>query len=580
MKKLLLSLPAAGVALSTSYAALVYQDEFEDGDPAANTYAGNILQDNNGNPITETDGSAHWGIDGGWNWGGANIQTNEDFVFPVPGKKYTIEWKVGPLEVTTPSDQSWGDLRMQLNLLSKNSGQGQTPSAEFWSLTAGGLGVDIAYKGGVTCYANLVAKNDAQPAASNPTNATTQNGHQIDVTQNNVFTIELTNTDVTLSINGNVTATQPLFLWGLGAGVGEEFENGFFLSTRGARVNTGRGTMSVQSVTVDLSDVELPPPPPIPTLRVAPATPGLKLITAAGQYGRQNLRTTNPEYSWVGATQPVTYSVTIAEYPEPQYYQTNIYLVPGSGLATGYNSPDWSAPVVALAYINNNANGTAGMRFAYKNHTTDSNGLTGHDYWTNDNGELYENAEGPGPDGTGKGGTLAFVNSATVLGTWSLTFHPDDSVVLTAPDGQTATGTIPPATAALFANPLYAYFGTVPNQIANIGLGATFSRISITGVANPINEDFADPVDPAVLEYSASDPNTIFHIVPGQNPFWAIWSLPDSGFKLQQSSDLKAPWQDYPAADAIIAQGEKHKLLSSSVLLNPQTNFLRLHKPN
>ena len=560
----------------------IYIDEFEDGDPGLNTFAGNFIQDGNGNPMIETDSSVFWGVDGGWNWGGSNIQSLDEFAFPAADKKYSIEWTIGPMAVTA-AGESWGDIRMQLTLLSKNSGQGSMGSTEFWSLTAGGFGVDIVFKDGQNVYANFVAKNDTSPAASNPFGVALQTGHQIDPTQNNTLRIELTATEASLYVNENLSQTVQLFQWGLGGGPGEELENGFFISTRGARANAGRGTMSVAKVSVDLSDIEVPPPPPDPTLSIQKSVPGLRLIANGGQYARQNIRTTgpDPQYSWVGAASPVTYSITINEYPAEPNFQTQMYLVPGSGLEIWRNSPDWSQPVCAVAFINNNADGSAGMRFAYKNGVADSNGQAGHDYWTNDDGTVVEPG-GIGVEGAGKGGTVAFVNSTTVLGTWSVTIESDTNITLTAPDGQTATGSILETTAALFANPLFAYFGTVPNQPANIGTSASFSNISITGgVATPIQESFTGEPDPAVLEESADNPATLFVIVPANNPFWLRWTLPDAGWVLQQNPGLTATpaWQTLASNDAIILRNEKWKLLSTPDLLNPRNNFFRLHKP-
>jgi len=498
-----------------------------------------------------------------------------------PDQKYTVEWTIGPLAVTTPGE-AWGDIRMQFILMSKNSQQGASASAEFWSLTAGGLGVDLVYKDGANLYANFAAKNDTSPANSNPVGVPGQTAHQIDPTQENTFAIELTSTEATLYVNGALSQTVALFQWDLGGGVGEEFENGFFVSTRGARANAGRGTMSVSRVAVELTSAVPPPPPPIPTMAIETATPGLRLISNGGQYDRQTVRTTVPEYSWVGAKAPVTYAVTLSEYPEEAGFQTVLYLVPVEGtLDTGRNYPDWSEPVCAVAMINNTATGGGNMRFAYKNDKPESNGYAGHDYWTNDNGDVYTGGEGPGEDGTGKGGTIAYVNSATILGTWSVTFTDDTAVEITAPDGQTSTGTLLPETAALFDGPLYAYFGIVPQSLSNIGLGATFSTLSISGVTNPIRESFASMMDPAILEESASNPAAVLQVIPAETPFWLRWTVPDSGYKLQQSATLTAApaWQDYGASDALLLRGEKWKLLSVSELRNPKVGFFRLLKP-
>lgn len=582
MKHLLLAPALAGCTAVAVQAALIYEDNFDDGDLTTNGYSGNVIQDPGGNPLTEAEGVVTWSAEGGGDWGGSNIQSLDEFPFPKADEKYRVEWTIGPMAVTAQGP-SWGDIRMQLILMSKNAGQASgSGSAEFWSLTAGGLGVDIAYKDGMNLFANFGAKDDTMSNESNPKQIAGQTNHQIDPTQENTLAIELTSTEASLYVNGTLSQTVALFQWDLGAGAGEEFENGFFLSTRGARANTGRGTMSVSRVAVELESTTPPPPPPVPTLTIEPTTPGLNLFATNGQYDRQTVRTTVPEHSWVDAAGPVTYSVTISQYPAQAGFQTVIYLVPAETLAIGMNFPDWSEPICGAVFINNTAEGGGNMRFSYKNHQRDSNGyLPGHDYWTNDNGEVYTGGEGPGADGTGKGGSLAFVNSATILGTWSVTFPDDTTVQILAPDGQTATGTMLPETAALFAGPLYVYFGVVPQSPENVGLGAVFSNVSITGVANPLSESFTSIMDPSILEISAINPAGALQILPAETPAWLRWSLPDSGYKLQQSTTLTAtpPWQDLTATNVLILRGEKWKLVNPNELLNPRTGFFRLYKP-
>jgi hypothetical protein len=154
-------------------------------------------------------------------------------------------------------------------------------------------------------------------------------------------------------------------------------------------------------------------------------------------------------------------------------------------------------------------------------------------------------------------------------------------VLLTAPDGQTATGTLLPETAALFAGPLYAYFGTVPQSMANIGLGATFSNITISGVPSPISENFTTLVDPSILEKSASNGAAVLQVIPSETPFWLHWTVPDSGYKLQHSATLTATpiWQDLGMTDTFLLAGEKWKLLNTKELANPRVGFYRLLKP-
>ena len=113
------------------------------------------------------------------------------------------------------------------------------------------------------------------------------------------------------------------------------------------------------------------------------------------QYQRQSIRTKNPAYSWVGASDPVTYSFTIGNYPGRTYsgFQTHLFIVPGSNLPTYETSPDWNEPNVIFLQIANNADGTAYGAFRYKTNQPSGNSM------------IFGN------------GTIATIGSASALGT-------------------------------------------------------------------------------------------------------------------------------------------------------------------
>lgn len=331
----------------------------------------------------------------------------------------------------------------------------------------------------------------------------------------------------------------------------------------------GASTMWVDNIVLKAPDVVVEDPPPV--VRLEPATPGLHLVSSGpGIYDRQALRTATPEYSWVGRNQPVTYSFTLKEFPPEAGYTAFLYLTPGTGFATGLNYVDYSADNCIVLFLNNNADGSGGMRLAYKDSAPNSNGQAGHDYWTND-------------DGTGKGGSLAYVNSSTVLGTWSLTFDSDTSATITSPDGNTASATLLPETAAKYVNPVYAYFGSVPGDASRQGRTAIYSRIKISGTPNPVDEDFSVIPFNALLEKSPSDANGIFQATKADTPMFVKWTLPAVGYKLQQSADLgQTGWMEMPSANAegtVTARSERWKLLNAADLQDPKRGFFQLMKP-
>lgn len=279
----------------------------------------------------------------------------------------------------------------------------------------------------------------------------------------------------------------------------------------GADGFTGTSTIWVDNVTLNANqDVA---PPPSPTIGIETAAPGLRLFASqpGAQFGRQNIYTVaSTGYSWVGAATPVTYSLTLANYPDGSHagFQTHLFLVPGSGLPTWLSSPDWNEPNLVFLDIGNAADGTGFASFRYKTNLPNGNSMT--------YGE----------------GTLATVGSPSPNGTWSLTFNNDTDGTLTAPGGATVSFSLPAEAAAKFADPLHLYVGSQPNQIANIGQSVRVSRFQVTGVSTPIEDEFAGPLDAAIWQIAAGDPAGIV-TVPGGFDYWLNWTLPDDGFSVE-----------------------------------------------
>ncbi len=274
---------------------------------------------------------------------------------------------------------------------------------------------------------------------------------------------------------------------------------------------TGTSTIWVDNVTLNANQDVAPPSPP--TIGMEKATPGLRIVASApgAQYARQNVYTVaSTGYSWVGAGTPVTYSVTLANYPDASHsgFQTHLFLVSGSSLPTWLNSPDWNEPNVIFLDIGNGADGTGYASFRYKTNLPNGNSMT------------Y--AEG----------TLGSVASPSPNGTWSITFNNDTDITLTAPGGATASFSLPADAAAKFADPLHVYVGCQPNQMGNIGQSVIVSRLQVSGVATPIDDQFAGSLDTAVWQIAAGDPAGIL-TVPAGYKYWVNWTLPDDGFNFE-----------------------------------------------
>ena len=171
-------------------------------------------------------------------------------------------------------------------------------------------------------------------------------------------------------------------------------------------------------------------------------------------------------------------------------------------------SPDWNQPNIIFLDIGNGADGSGYASFRYKTNLPNGNSMT---YGA---------------------GTLASLGTPTPNGTWSLTFVGNTSVTMTAPNGSITNFALPSDAAALFADPLHVYVGAQPNQLANIGQSVTVKRLQITGVATPIDDEFAGPLNDAIWQIAAGDAAGIVTVPTGYS-YWLNWTLPDDGFSFE-----------------------------------------------
>jgi hypothetical protein len=295
---------------------------------------------------------------------------------------------------------------------------------------------------------------------------------------------------------------------------------------------------------------------------------------AGAPYQRQSIYTVNNTgYSWVDNGKPVTYSLTVTNYPSGAYsgFQTHIFLVPGSSLPTYETSPDWNEPNVIFLQIVNNADGTANATFRYKTNQANGNSMLFNDNSTN-----------------GPVGALASLDAPTPIGTWSMTLN-NTNVTLSVPGGASTNFAMPAGAVALFADPMYAYFGAQPNSSNNIGQSITLSRVQISGVAAPIDDHFtgvpSDPADtnsPPVLDsatwqLAAQDPAGVV-LVPSGSIYWLSWTLPDKGFTPQASPDLAPGSWTNPGLTNLLQIGTSRAVLipASSVPVGAKSEFYRL----
>ena len=318
-------------------------------------------------------------------------------------------------------------------------------------------------------------------------------------------------------------------------------------------------------MTIYIDNLQLQPAPVSipPTNYISKVTGprGLTFVTSSNvfsydvgqeQFQRQNVRTVNVLPSWVGSPSPVTYSLTITNYPSVTYsnFQTQIWLVDGAANA---NAPDYNNAAVVSLSINQNADGTANGHLAYKVNQPNGNAMF---------------------SGTGNLGN-AF--STSVLGTWSITFTNNDSVIITSPSGNTLSTNLTLGDgAANFADGLTIYLDSQA-ILDNIGQKAGFSQFQ--AVSNNITL-FSDDFSSGVLNSSkwssaqAEDPANVYQI-PTTAAFMVSWTVPDSGFSLQATTNLLSGWTSPGLPTALINGRRSAFIPASNVATNP-VQFFRL----
>lgn len=358
-----------------------------------------------------------------------------------------------------------------------------------------------------------------------------------------VWTIGAANTWIVLgqvpipdaASNGWVTVNLPInpSIAGIGVTWGLGFKK--FTGTG----HTGIATFWIDNIGLQRSTT----PPPPPTLSIARSgIQGLNIYDDGNGGDRQNIATvvTNagPDYSyaWVGNPTPVTYSVTIAQFPAASYnnYEAHIYIVPGRNITE--IAPDWNEANALVLYINSHTNGSVVASLRYKLNNPGSNRyLLGSD--TNIFG-----GSGSAVTNTivaGYGGLLGTVTNASgAVGTWSITISGDINITLHAPDGSTSTMAFPQLSdAQAFAYPVTVFWGTQAGQYQDVVL----SNVSITGSTNSLNVDLTQPLDPTKLVVRAANSSLIF-TTPANAVYWLQWTLPDVGYVLQSASSLMGPW--------------------------------------
>ena len=328
-------------------------------------------------------------------------------------------------------------------------------------------------------------------------------------------------------------------------------------------------------------------PPPTLTL-LAKAVPGLNAFasTEANSYwDRQEvmLLATNG-LSWVGrasAAKPVSYSFTVAYFPTniPDYTTVGqLFLAPNPSAEE--NAPDWTESDCAIVAVQNAANGGGQMNFEYKVNEPNANAM----FWGN---SPYTNAPGSWNGVTQnyfESGTLGNVQSAQLLGTWTVQFTSDTNGTLIAPDGTTSSFIFPPYNVRKFAesNSFNVYLGMQANTANAINQAVVFSSFAISNVPSACSDNFLADTSLNTNLWNNSyaiRPAGVLLVPPGA-PYWVGWTVPATGFFLVDSPSLgtSAVWKNVITYAPIPMFNLDQQLISTNDLTGTRAEFFALLK--
>jgi hypothetical protein len=316
-------------------------------------------------------------------------------------------------------------------------------------------------------------------------------------------------------------------------------------------------------------------PPPTLSSSIADATPALNLILN-NQYDRTSLRLNQTTgVGWLG--QPdTTYSFTISQFPNTATYpnnQAHIFVAyPNGASAIDYNSSN-----VIWLNVQGNTDGTATAFFRYKI------------FEPNSNANMFGADTTNGPLGSPWAGQLASLNASTPIGTWSMTFSQDTNVTLKGPGGVSTSFIMNPDVVAQFPDPLNVLFGAQPNNSPSaIGQAVVLTRASLTNSAGGVlvDDDFladAGVLNTVIWTISAALGVDVQLYPPDPGQKLVKWTIPDTYFGLQVSSNVLGPWTALSGSGVsspitTYSAGGLRTGLVPSVNLGPNQNYFRMFK--
>jgi hypothetical protein len=296
------------------------------------------------------------------------------------------------------------------------------------------------------------------------------------------------------------------------------------------------------------------PVKPIPGLNIFNATEGNSF------YDRNEVvADTTSGLSWIG-NPGATYSFNMTGFPTAgtnDLYGSEAYMFLVPNAAAEDNAPDYNEPACMVLEVQSTPTG-AQTYLSYKVNSPN-----------------------------GEPATPVITNQSTKLfGTYSLTFTGDETGYLTGPDGGTTNFTLNGSDGTNFAetgsaayNFLF-YIGGQANNSYGMSQAVVYNSASITGVSSPVSETFAG--ETALVNFTNAPTHDLSSVVlvPNNAAYWIDWSLPASGFALENTASLTSPhWNSTFANGLVGLYGTNAQLVLTSDLQTPSTdNYFQLIK--
>jgi hypothetical protein len=309
-------------------------------------------------------------------------------------------------------------------------------------------------------------------------------------------------------------------------------------------------------------------PPSIGLKKAGVAGVQITMTDNSSQWQREALVSpSNPgNCFWANYSDPVTYSFTIADFPDPAKhpgFEAHMYVVNedtvGGAFNETYGGCDWNAADIAIMSIQG-ANGGYDCQFQWKTNLANNN---------------------PPADVLHRPATL---HAASILGTWSLVVSNNTNLTMYGPGGVSTNFSIPEEAVLNNFSPATSFlqFGFHKNDGANDGhnnqVSGTYSHVQKINGDLVFDDAFSGSTLTNSYNWRKTTPAAVTYVPPG-TAWWLNWTLPADGFSVQSAPDVTGPWADAGVTNTYQQGAVIYGAVPADVLPAADKSFFRLARP-